>query len=148
MLPHLDLDFPGGASGKESAQYCKRRKRHGFIPWVRKMPRRRKWQPTPALFFNICIYFNCLLTWRHRGLVVARRIFYLLQHAGPLVAACRLLVAAHGIKFLGQGSNPGLLNLGHWITREVPRSSILCQGNSTDREAQWAIVHEVAKSRT
>ena len=52
------------------------------------MPRRRKWQPTPVFFFNICIYFNCLLTWRHQGLVVAHRIFYLLQHAGPLVAAC------------------------------------------------------------
>ena len=82
------------------------------------------------------------------GLSRGTRIFYLLQHVGPLVAACKLLVAAHGIKFLGQGSNPGLLNLSHWITREVPRSSILCQGNSMDREAQWAIVHGVAKSRT
>jgi len=25
---------------------CRRRKRHGFHPWVRKIPRRRKWQPT------------------------------------------------------------------------------------------------------
>ena len=28
---------------------CRRRKRHRFNPWVRKMPWRRKWQPTPAL---------------------------------------------------------------------------------------------------
>ena len=27
---------------------CRRRKRHGFHPWVRKIPWRRKWQPTPV----------------------------------------------------------------------------------------------------
>ncbi|XDA77725.1 hypothetical protein R6Z07F_007854 [Ovis aries] len=33
--------FPGGASGKELACQCRRRKRHRFHPWVRKMPWRR-----------------------------------------------------------------------------------------------------------
>ena len=37
---------PGGDSGKESACQCRRRKRRGFDPWVRKIPWRRKWQPT------------------------------------------------------------------------------------------------------
>ena len=32
-------------SGKESACPCKR---HGFDPWVGKIPWRRKWQPTPV----------------------------------------------------------------------------------------------------
>ena len=32
-------------SGKESA--CQR-SRHGFDPWVRKIPWRKKWQPTPG----------------------------------------------------------------------------------------------------
>ena len=41
-------DFPGGASGKESACQCRRHKRHGFNPWVRKIPWRRVWQPTPV----------------------------------------------------------------------------------------------------
>ena len=36
------LGFPGGASGKESACQCKR---HGFDPWVGKIPWRRKWPP-------------------------------------------------------------------------------------------------------
>ena len=36
--------LPGGASGKEPN--CQRR-RHGFRPWVGKIPWRRKWQPTP-----------------------------------------------------------------------------------------------------
>ena len=35
-------------SGKESACQCRKRRRHGFDPWVRKIPRRRKWQPTPV----------------------------------------------------------------------------------------------------
>ena len=30
--------FPGGASGKELVCQCRRCKRHGFDPWVRKIP--------------------------------------------------------------------------------------------------------------
>jgi len=36
--------FLGGSDGKESV--CKAR----FNPWVRKMPWRREWQPTPVFF--------------------------------------------------------------------------------------------------
>ena len=39
--------FPGGASGKEPACQCRRHKRLGFNPWIRKIPWRRAWQPTP-----------------------------------------------------------------------------------------------------
>ena len=35
-------------SGKESTFQCRRRKRCGSDPWVRKSPWRRKWQPTPV----------------------------------------------------------------------------------------------------
>ena len=41
-------DSPGGSDGKESACQCRRHKRCGFDPWVRKIPWRRKWQPTPV----------------------------------------------------------------------------------------------------
>ena len=34
----LEWGFPGGASGKEHACQCRRHKRHGFDPWVRKIP--------------------------------------------------------------------------------------------------------------
>ena len=34
--------FPGGASCKEPTCQCRRCKRHGFDPWVRKIPWRRK----------------------------------------------------------------------------------------------------------
>ena len=40
--------FPGSAIGKEPACQCRRHKRHGFGPWVRKIPLRRKWQPIPV----------------------------------------------------------------------------------------------------
>ena len=47
---HIDSiqGFLGGASGKEPTCQCRRRKKHGFDPWVRKIPWRRAWQPTPA----------------------------------------------------------------------------------------------------
>ena len=40
------LGFPGGSRGKESAYQCRKCKRHGLDPWVRKILWRRKWQPT------------------------------------------------------------------------------------------------------
>ena len=40
--------FPGGSVGKEPACQCRRHKRHGFNPWVRKIPWWRKWQPFPV----------------------------------------------------------------------------------------------------
>ena len=40
--------FPGGTSGKESTCQSRRCRRCGFDPWVRKIPWRRKWQPTPV----------------------------------------------------------------------------------------------------
>ena len=40
--------LPGGASGKEPNCQCRRHKRRGFDPWVRKIPWSRKWQPTPV----------------------------------------------------------------------------------------------------
>ena len=40
--------FPGGASGKEPACQCRRCKRDRFHPWVRKIPWRRAWHPTPV----------------------------------------------------------------------------------------------------
>ena len=41
--------FPGGTSGKEPTCQCRRQKRCEFDPWVRKIPWRREWQPTPVL---------------------------------------------------------------------------------------------------
>ena len=44
----LELGFPVGTSGKEPACQCRTHERHGFDPWVGKIPWRRKGQPTPV----------------------------------------------------------------------------------------------------
>ena len=40
------MGFPGGTSGKEPDCQFRRHKRHGFDPWVGKIPWQREWQPT------------------------------------------------------------------------------------------------------
>ena len=47
-----ELGFPGGTRGKEPACQFRRQKGHGFNPWVRKIPWRRAWQPTPAFLLE------------------------------------------------------------------------------------------------
>ena len=42
----ISMGFPGGAGGKEPTCQCRRRKRHRFDPWVRKIPWRRAWHLT------------------------------------------------------------------------------------------------------
>ena len=42
----LCVDFPGGSDGKS---ICLQWGRPGLHPWVRKVPWRRKWHPTPVL---------------------------------------------------------------------------------------------------
>ena len=41
-----EMGLPRWLSGKVSACQCRR---HGFNPWVRKIPWRRKWQPSPSI---------------------------------------------------------------------------------------------------
>ena len=51
LCDHKDCNlpgFPGGTSGKEPTCQFKRYKSQGFNPWIRKIPWRRAWQPTPA----------------------------------------------------------------------------------------------------
>ena len=42
------LGFPGGSLVKNLPASAGNVKRHGFDPWVRKIPWRRKWQTTPV----------------------------------------------------------------------------------------------------
>ena len=43
------MAFPGDAVGKPSACQCRRYRRQGFDPWIRKIPWSRKWQPILVL---------------------------------------------------------------------------------------------------
>ena len=45
-LHQCPLGLPRWLSGKESVCQCRRCRRPRFHPWVRKIPWRRKWQPT------------------------------------------------------------------------------------------------------
>ena len=64
QLPSLSHSFtinsglPGGASGKEHICQCRRCKRHGFSPWIGKIPWRRAWQP---------LWYSCLGNSKDRG---------------------------------------------------------------------------------
>ena len=46
MVTYTSTELPYWLSGKESTCQCRR---HGFSPWVRKIPWRRKWQVPPVL---------------------------------------------------------------------------------------------------
>ena len=49
LMIHTTPGLPRWLSGKESACQFSRCKRCRFSHWVRKIPWRRKWQPTPVL---------------------------------------------------------------------------------------------------
>ena len=46
----MGFGLPGWLSGKESTCQCRRRRRHGFDPWVRKIPWRKAWQHASVFF--------------------------------------------------------------------------------------------------
>ena len=52
IIPCAVFGLPRWRSGKDSACQCKRLKRLGFNLWVRKIPWRRKWQPTPVFLLG------------------------------------------------------------------------------------------------
>ena len=47
------MRLPGWLSGNEPACRCRGHRRYEFDPWVRKIPWRRKEQPTPVFFVGI-----------------------------------------------------------------------------------------------
>ena len=55
-LDHSSLifSFPGGANGEEPICQCRRLKRHGFNPWIRKIPAgRHNNQPQYSSLWNL-----------------------------------------------------------------------------------------------
>ena len=95
---------------------CRRRKRRGFNPWVRKLPWSRKWQPTPVFLLGESHGLEptrFLCPWKFPGKNTGVGCHFLLQGS-----------------FLTQGLNPGLLHLLHWQVDSLPLchlgSSMLC----------------------
>ena len=58
MSWYEEVGFPGGASDKELTCPCSKCERCRFDPWVRKIPCKRKWQPT---------WYSCLENPMDRG---------------------------------------------------------------------------------
>ena len=56
-----------GLSGKESTCQCKSHRSHKFEPWVRKIPWRRKWDPTPVFLPEISQGQGGLVGYSPRG---------------------------------------------------------------------------------
>ena len=83
--------FPGGASGKESAYQCWRRKRCRFHPLVRRIPWRRKWEPAPVSLPGKCLGQRSLMgysPWGHKGLDMTE-----CTHTPPYVIASQYCVS-------------------------------------------------------
>ena len=53
IYTYIYIGLPRWGSGKESAWQCRRHRKCGFNPWVRKIPWNRKWQNTYAYFLYI-----------------------------------------------------------------------------------------------
>ena len=62
--------FPCGSEGKSIFLQCGRPR---FIPWVRKIPWRRKWQPTPVLLPGKCHEWRSLVYTTVHGVTTSRK---------------------------------------------------------------------------
>ena len=60
-------DFPVSTSGKEFICQCRRHKRHGFDPWVAKIPQRRAWQPTLVFLLGESHRWRSLVSYSPQG---------------------------------------------------------------------------------
>ena len=73
---YMNLSF-GGASGKELACQCRRLKRQRFHPWVRKIPWKRAWQPTPVFLPGKSHGQRSLMDYgpqSHKGSIMTKRL--------------------------------------------------------------------------
>ena len=89
----------GGASGKEPTCLCRRRKRQGFDPQIRKISWRRAWQPTPVFLPREFHVQRNLSGYSPQGHPESEmtEVTEATQHA--CVCSCRFSVAMRGREF-------------------------------------------------
>ena len=134
-------------SGKESSCQCRRQRRCGFDPWVRKTPWRRKWQPTPVSLPGKSHGQRSLVgcsPWGRKESGTTERLHYLLIRASLVTQMVKnLLTNAGDVRDVGlipgSGRPPGE---GNSNPPQYP-----CLENLMDRGTWWIAVHGVAKSR-
>ena len=61
------VGYPDGVSDREPACQCSRGKRCRLDPWVRKIPWRRTWQPTPVFLPGESHEQRCLTDYSPQG---------------------------------------------------------------------------------
>ena len=125
--------FPGGASGKEPACQCRRCKRRKFSLWVRKIPWRRAWQPSPVFLPGESqgqrSLVGCCLWGR-----TETRLKRLSSSSSRICLQCRKFGFHPGWgRFPGEGNGNPV---------QFP-----CLGNPMDRGAWWATVPAVTRLR-
>ena len=68
-LPPVSIwpGFPGVSVVKKFTCQCRSRRRFKFDPWVKEIPWRRKWQPTPVFLLGKSHWQRSLVGYRSRG---------------------------------------------------------------------------------
>ena len=112
--------FPDGSSGKEPVCQCRRCKRLGLDPWIRKISWGRKWLPTPAFLPGESHGLRSLAgysPWRHKELDTTEQLS---MHALPLTPTFWDHILDHSplpsAKFWFQDSGLGELKPRHPFT--------------------------------
>ena len=134
----------GGASGKEPTCQCRRGKRHGFSPWVGRIPWRRAWQLTPVLL---------------PGNPIDRGAWWATVHSVSESNMIKVSERTQKVFLLWEGNlkRENLKKKDPWSWRDLIHIigegngnplQYSCLGNPMDRGAWWATVRGVTKSQT
>ena len=94
------MGSPGGAGGEEPACQCRRQKRRGFDPWVRKIPCRRAWQPTPVVLPRESHEQRSLADYSLRVAKSQTRLKQLSTHAGSHIIHAEVTLAIQTQAFI------------------------------------------------
>ena len=119
--------FPQWWSGEESTRKCRRWRRHGFDPWVRKISWGRKWQPTPIFLHeqrNLVSYSP----WGHKEL---KRTEHTPIHTYIYMYVCMYGGIAH------RNLNATCAQIYFWSATSQKKANHLFQGFITSQNVSW-----------
>ena len=144
--------FPGGSAGKTPVYQRRRHKRCRLDPWLGKIPWSRKWQPTPVFLPGESHRQKSLVDYSPRSHTESDTTEQL-THTHTHTHTHTLIIFPGGSAGKESACNAGDPGLIPGLGRSPGAGNgnplqYSCLENPMDREARWAIVHGVAKSRT